>query len=103
MDPDAALYDVRTMDDTIALDLRLASFQTAVLSLFAVVALLLTAVGLYGVVSYTVGQRTHEIGVRRALGATAAHVLNLVMARGVLLSLAGVGIGIIAAMAMAQF
>ena len=103
MDPDAALYDVRTMMDTLVLDLGLARFQTALLSLFAAIALLLTAIGLYGVMSYSVSQRTHELGIRRALGATGSDVLGLILARGVSLTLAGVGIGLVAALALAQF
>lgn len=102
MDPEVALYDVRDMDDYLALDLGLARFQTALLSLFAGIALLLTAVGLYGVMAYSVGQRLNEIGVRRALGATTWDVLRLVMGRGVMLTLAGVGIGIIGALAVAR-
>ena len=102
MDPDIALYDVRTMDDRMALDLGLARFQTVLLGLFAGIALLLTTVGLYGVMAYTVGQRIHEIGVRQALGATKSHVLRLVIARGMMLTLTGIGIGIIAALEMAR-
>jgi putative ABC transport system permease protein len=103
MDPDVVLYDVRDMDDYLALDLGFARFQTALLSLFAGIALLLTAVGLYGVMAYSVGQRLNELGLRRALGATTWDVLWLVMGRGVTLTLAGVGMGIIGALAMAQF
>jgi putative ABC transport system permease protein len=103
MEPDAPLYDVRSMDDYLALDLGLSRFQTVLLSLFAAIALLLTAVGLYGVMAYAVGQRTHEIGVRRALGATTRDVLRLVMGRGVALTLAGVGIGIVGAVILARF
>lgn len=102
MDPDAALYDVRAMDDMLTLDLGLARFQTALLTLIASIALLLTGVGLYGVVSYTVGQRTREIGIRRALGATSEHVLRVVMERGLLLTATGVGVGIVVALAAAQ-
>ena len=103
MEPEAPLYDVRSMDDYLALDLGLSRFQTVLLSVFAAIALLLTAVGLYGVMAYAVGQRTHEIGVRRALGATTRDVLRLVMGRGVALTLAGVGIGIVGAVALARF
>lgn len=103
MDPDIALYDVRSMDDYLALDLGLARFQTVLLSLFAAIALLLTAVGLYGVMAYAVSQRLHEIGVRQALGATAWDVLRLVMRRGISLTIAGVGIGIIGALALGRF
>jgi putative ABC transport system permease protein len=63
---------------------------------------LLTTVGLYGVMAYTVGQRIHEIGVRYALGATKSHVLRLVIARGMMLTLTGIAIGILAALEMAR-
>jgi predicted permease len=102
MDADAPLYDVRSMDDYLALDLGLARFQTVLLSLFAGIALLLTAVGLYGVMAYAVGQRIHEIGVRRALGASTSDVLRLIMGRGVALTTAGIGVGIVGAIALAQ-
>lgn len=103
MDPDVALYDARSMDDYLALDVGISRFQTVLLSLFAGIALLLTAVGLYGVMAYAVGQRIHEIGVRQALGATTRDILWLVMGRGVKLTLAGVGIGIAGALALARF
>jgi putative ABC transport system permease protein len=102
MDPDAPLYDVRNMEDYLVFALGLARFQTMLLSLFAGVALLLTAVGLYGVMAFAVGQRTHEIGVRRALGASTPDVLRLVMGHGVSLTLAGIGIGLAGALALAR-
>ncbi|HEY6248578.1 MAG TPA: ABC transporter permease [Candidatus Angelobacter sp.] len=103
MDPEIALYDARSMEDCLALDLGLARFQTVLLTIFAGIALFLTAVGLYGVVAYTVAQRLHEIGVRQALGATRKDVLWLVMARGIKLVLAGVSIGIVGALGLARF
>ncbi len=103
MEPDAPLYDVRTMDDYLALDLGLSRFQAVLLSTFAGIALLLTAVGLYGVMAYAVGQRTHEIGVRRALGANTKDVLKLIMRHGVVLTLAGIGLGIGGAVVLARF
>ena len=103
MDPEIALYDPRSMEDCLALDLGLARFQTTLLTIFAGIALFLTAVGLYGVIAYMVGQRIHEIGIRQALGATPRDVLWLVMERGIKLVLAGVGIGIAGALALARF
>lgn len=98
MDPEAALYDLGSMDDHLALNLGLSRFQSMLLELFAGIALLLTAVGLYGVMAYTVGQRVHEIGVRQALGATRAQVLWLVLGRGMGLTISGIGVGIAGAL-----
>jgi putative ABC transport system permease protein len=103
MDPEIALYDARSIEDCLALDLGLARFQTALLTVFAGIALFLTAVGLYGVIAYTVGQRLHEFCVRQALGATRKDVLWLVMEHGIKLVLAGVSIGIAGALALARF
>ncbi len=90
MDPDAPLYSVRTMEDYLALDLGRARFQTVLLGLFAAIALLLTAVGLYGVMSYTVVQRTAEIGIRMALGANKKDVLGMILGRS--FSMTGLGL-----------
>jgi len=90
------------MDDYLAMDLGRERFQTTLLTLFACIALLLTAVGLYGVMAYAVAQRTHEIGVRMALGAPSAAVLRMVLRRGAFLTLAGVGIGVVSALALAK-
>jgi putative ABC transport system permease protein len=102
MDPDLPLYDVRTLDDYLALDLGRARFQTVLLALFAGIALLLTAVGLYGVMAYAVMQRAQEIGVRMALGASRADVLRMILQRGALLSFSGLAIGVIGALALAK-
>jgi putative ABC transport system permease protein len=97
MDPDAPLYQVRTMEDYLALDLGRARFQTMLLGLFAGIALLLTAIGLYGVMSFTVLQRTHEIGIRVALGAARADVLRMVLSKSLALTGIGLAIGMIGA------
>jgi len=102
LDPDAPLYDIRSMEDYLALDLGRARFQTVLLALFAGVALLLTAIGLYGVMAYAVTQRTHEIGVRMALGATQSSVLRMILQRGAWLTVTGIGIGVVGAIALAR-
>ena len=102
MDPDAALYAVRPMEDYLALNLGRARFQAMLLGFFAAVALLLTAVGLYGVVAYGVAQRTREIGIRMALGAARADVLRMVLARGAVLASIGIALGVAGAAALAR-
>jgi putative ABC transport system permease protein len=102
MDAAAPLYNVRSMEDYLALDLGRARFQTVLLGLFAGVALLLTAVGLYGVMSQSVAQRTQEIGIRIAMGATRGDVRSMVLRRGTTLGLAGTAVGVVGAVGFAQ-
>jgi len=96
-DPELALYDVRSMDEYVTLSVAPARFQTLLLSLFAGLALALTAVGLYGVVAYGVAQRTREFGIRLALGARPGEVLQLVLGSGLRMVSAGVAVGIVGA------
>jgi predicted permease len=100
MDPDAPLYEVRTLDDYLALDLGRARFQAVLLSLFAGIALLLTAIGLYGVMAYSVAQRTQEIGIRVALGASRAQVLQMILSTSFAMTGIGLLIGIAGASAL---
>ena len=102
MDPDAPLYEVRTLADYLALDLGRARFQAVLLGLFAGIALLLTAIGLYGVMAYTVAQRTQEIGIRVALGASRGGVLRMILARAVAITSLGLLIGIVGAFALTR-
>lgn len=102
MDAEAPMFNVRTMEDCLALDLGRARFQAVLLAIFAGVALLLTAIGLYGVIAYSVTQRTHEIGVRLALGATRAKVLSMMLNSGLQLTAAGIAIGVVGALALAR-
>jgi predicted permease len=94
MDPNAPLYEVRTLKDYLVLDLGRARFQTMLLGVFASLALLLTAVGLYGVMAYAVAQRTQEIGIRVALGAGRGDVLRMILAKSFLIT----GIGLLLGM-----
>ena len=96
-DPDQPVFNVRPMDQVVAASIAGRRFSMLLFTIFAGVALLLAAVGIYGVMSYSVTQRTHEIGIRMALGAKAADILRLVVKQGLLLALIGVGIGLTAA------
>jgi putative ABC transport system permease protein len=95
-----ALYDVRTLDQVVERSLAEERFATLVLSAFAGAALLLTAIGLYGIIAVVVTERTREIGVRLALGATASHVLRMVVWDGLRVVLAGLAVGLFAAVTL---
>src|SRR5260370_35117652 len=100
IDKDQPVFDVRTMREVQAISLALYSFSSVMLGIFAGVALLLAAIGIYGVMSYTVTQRTQEVGIRMALGAGALDVLKLVVRNGMFLALIGVALGLAGAFAM---
>ncbi|HEU4836105.1 MAG TPA: ABC transporter permease [Pyrinomonadaceae bacterium] len=102
LEPDAAILNVRTMDEMIAQTPAsfMRRFPALVISIFAGVALLLASIGIYGVVSYSVSQQTHYIGVRMALGASPSDILKMVLKQGLLLALLGVGIGVGAALGL---
>ena len=95
---DAAIFRVKTMDEVLTVSLEQGRFYTRLMTLFAVLALVLAAIGLYGVISYTVAQRNREIGLRLALGAQTGDVLRLILKQGMTLALAGVALGVIAAL-----
>jgi putative ABC transport system permease protein len=100
LDPAQPVSDVRTMESLIGTSMAGARFNTLLLTIFAMVSLLLAGVGIYGVMAYSVAQRTREIGVRMALGARARDALWLVVRRGMALTIAGVAIGVAASFAL---
>jgi putative ABC transport system permease protein len=102
LEPDAAILNVRTMDEMIAQTPAsfMRRFPALLIGIFAAVALLLASIGIYGVVSYSVSQQTHYIGVRMALGASPSDILKMVLKQGLLLALLGVGIGVLAALGL---
>jgi putative ABC transport system permease protein len=96
------LVNVRTMEDSMATSVAQPRFRTWLLGLFAVLALLLSTIGIYGVMSYSVTQRVHEMGIRIALGAQPRQVFQLVTGQGLRLALLGVGIGCVASIALTR-
>jgi len=97
LDPTLPLFDVKTLNEHMRLSLFPAKIAATVLGVFGLVALMLSAIGIYGITSYSVAQRTREIGIRMALGAQLGDVLKLVLTNGVRLTIIGVAIGLLGA------
>jgi putative ABC transport system permease protein len=102
LDPQQPIGEVNTMEALLSTSVARARFSASLLTAFSVLALVMAAVGIYGVMSYTVLQRTHEIGVRMALGAQRFDVLKLMVKKGVVLGAAGIVVGLIASFALTR-
>jgi predicted permease len=98
----AVVYDVRPMEEIVARSISTQRLTMFLLSAFSALALVLSSVGIYGVISYLTSQRTHEIGVRVALGASRRDVLRMVLGEGMRITLIGVAIGLIAAFSLTR-
>ena len=96
------VYQIATLDKIISNSLTARRFSMILLGIFAALALTLSCVGIYGVISYLAGQRTHEIGVRIALGAQRNEVLRLIVGHGAKMALIGVAVGVAASLAVTR-
>jgi putative ABC transport system permease protein len=102
LDSEQPIAEVRTMESLLASSMARTRFNTLLLTLFAAVAMILASIGIYGVMSYTVTQRTHEIGIRMALGAQSGDILKFIVGQGMLLALTGLGIGLATAFGLTR-
>ena len=101
-DPAQIIWRVQTLEQLLGTSVAPRKFNTLLLAIFASVALILAAIGLYGVMSYSVSWQTHEIGIRMALGANRANVLRLVVRQGMKMTLVGLALGLIGAFFMSR-
>ena len=98
VDPALPVFGVRTLNEMVAASLAPHRFSAQLMGAFAALALGLAAIGIYGVLAYSIGQRTREIGIRMALGARRSEVVRMILGQGMRLILAGVGVGVVCAL-----
>jgi putative ABC transport system permease protein len=103
VDPDQPITDVKTMEDYLAVAFSQRRLNMSLLAFFAIVAALLAAIGIYGVMGYAVTQRSHEIGIRMALGAEPRDVLRMIVGDGMKLALLGLAIGLTASLLLMKY
>lgn len=101
-DPSSVVYGARPLEDIVANSIATQRLAMILLSIFSALALVLSAIGIYGVISYLTGQRTHEIGIRVALGASSGDVMRMVLGEGMKITIIGVAIGIAAALGLTR-
>jgi putative ABC transport system permease protein len=102
VEPHVPLYGVTTVDNRLGAFLTQRRFQTSLLIGFSVVALLMAAIGIYGLIQYSVATRTHEIGIRMAVGAEAGDIFRMIIREGLMLSLTGLALGLVGALWLGQ-
>lgn len=102
LDKDMAIFNIKTLEKLVSDSIAQPRFNMVLLAIFAGLALILASVGIYGVMSYSVMQRTQELGVRMALGAQRRDIFSLVLKQGIILALIGVGIGLVGAIGLSK-
>ena len=102
LDPSQPIANVRTLEEIVSVSVAQPRLIARLLAVFAAVALILAAIGIYGVVAYSVSQRTREIGIRMALGATPGTIVRLIVGHGAMLAGAGIAVGVPAALLLAR-
>jgi predicted permease len=102
VDPTLTVFDAQTLNETVSASLAERRFSMQMISLFALSALLLASLGIYGVISYIVSERTHEIGIRLALGAQRANIVRMVLRQGLRLAITGAAVGLLGASIVSQ-